>query len=192
MHGRTRAAAGDQSDAADLAVLTEARNRAILAAGHDPERALAWAYMANPFARALMETAGLDLGTHVPERGAGGHGTLTWTATITGWRVGYMAMRMGEGGEAISVDAGNGMTRIVVVGEYPDTIVQTLVGTPIRNIVGLPHLHSSEHGSSPIRDAWCEDGRLSFTVSFPLAPLADAPEGTDTAWLKAWLGRHAR
>lgn len=175
----------------DLAALTQLRNRAVTAGGGDPEHAPAWAFVAHPIARALMEAAGVALSHHLARTGDDEEAGLSWTARVSGWRVGHTNMRLGRDRGAITLDAGNQMARIVVEGDYPETILQGLVGTPIRDILGLDGLASSEAGCARIRDAWSDDGRLGLTVSCRLVPLADPPQGIDAGWLQQWLERHA-
>ena len=175
----------------DLALLARRRNAAIIANGGCPTSPPAWAFLVHPVIRALLTTITDDpqrfrpLDEHEWRKG------MRFSPTHRDMRIGYTNVRVRSNAGWLMVDAGNQMARIRTPGVFPETLLQVMPGKPLGSIIDLPGLGlGTLAGDSIIRDAWQETDSLYFTVSCPLVPMADAPEGTDVAFLTEWLERH--
>lgn len=182
----------EPGDARDLASIMERRERSIREAGGDPASPPAWAFIGHPLARGAIALLADDPSHFRPLEPVKRRG-MRLVATVHGLRLGHIGIRLLHEGHSVTIDAGNCMARIRLKGVWPDTVVDTLPGRPLHDILALPGVTAgTPAGDSRIRDSWQDDGALGFTVSCTYVPLADAPIGTDTSWLEEWEQRHAQ
>lgn len=175
----------------DLSDVATRRNYAIRQAGGKTDSPPAWAFVGHPVMRGVIAALKPDPRDFRPLDKVEWQDGVRLSAKCHDMRLGYAGVRIRHNGMDISIDAGNQMARIRLGGKWPETIVDSLKGRPLAEVMGLPGLEpGTKHGDTPVQKGWQDDSAMGFTVECGYVPLADAPEGVDTSWLAEWMERH--
>lgn len=173
-------------------MLFEDRRRTVTAAGCYPEHPPAWAFLANPVVKALIELRAPAPRDHRPTdpMDSSGPGFLP---AVRGMRLSYVGISVIHDGIGIRLDAAEQMARIRISGEFPESLAATAQGRPLHMVIGMPGMGAgTAAGDSPVRGCRTGAGGLHLTLECPLMPLADPPRGVNTDWLLTWRDGHYR
>ena len=194
-----------------LAVALHRRQAAI--AGHleEEDRQPAWSVLADPLALAIMRHAGWSdaqiLRFHRPATGrytAGDHGYTVGTDLppsrhgdvstavlgLSGGRLSVGRVRLGAPGSATAVYAGGRTCTVEVpVAGLPETVLTSMRGRPLGEVVGHPAIGpdvatiTSARLAKPRAGAAVDPGPMVLNLKRRLVPMAPPPEGVDASWL---------
>lgn len=177
----------------DRAGIAQRRANAIIQGGGILTDPPTWAFLGNPLARAAYAAMGMDLSdlrTSIASTPAG----KKLGMRIVEFRIVTANLRLARDSITISMDADNDAARVRILGgHWPETVVQSLAGRPIGDIIELPGAErGTPTGDAPILRTWAETNGIGMTIRCAAEPMGEAPEGVDLGFLKEWVLRHYR